>query len=58
MSNSYYKPCKEFDICNELTEKYLNTKQYKKCFEGHLVLAMQGGILLPNVKSVISIIMV
>lgn len=42
MSNSYYKPCKEFDICNELIEKYFNTKQYKKCFEGHLVLAKQG----------------
>ena len=42
MSESYYKPCRELDICNELIEKYFNTKQYEKCFEGHLVLAKQG----------------
>lgn len=42
MENSYYKPCKELDICNELIEKYWNTEQYEKCFEGHLVLAEQG----------------
>jgi len=39
---NYYKPCRELDICNELIEKYFNTQQYKKCFEGHLVLAEQG----------------
>ena len=42
MSGSYYKPCRELDICNELIEKYFNTQQYEKCFEGHLVLAEQG----------------
>ena len=39
---NYYKPCKELDICNELIEKYWNTEQYDKCFEGHLELAEQG----------------
>lgn len=42
MSESYYKPCKELDICNELIEKYFNTQQYEKCFEGHMLLADQG----------------
>ena len=42
MSESYYKPCRELDICNEMIEKYFNTQQYEKCFEGHLVLAEQG----------------
>ena len=42
MSESYYKPCRELDICNELIEKYFNTQQYEKCFEGHLELAEQG----------------
>ena len=42
MSESYYKPCRELDICNELIEKYFNTQQYEKCFEGHLMLAEQG----------------
>ena len=42
MSESYYKPCRELDICNELIEKYFTTEQYEKCFEGHLVLAEQG----------------
>ena len=42
MSESYYKPCRELDICNELIEKYFNTQQYEKCFEGHLTLAEQG----------------
>ena len=42
MSDSYYKPCRELDICNELIEKYWGTQQHKKCFEGHLVLAEQG----------------
>ncbi len=39
MSEPYYKPCRELDICNELIEKYFNTQQYEKCFEGHLALA-------------------
>ena len=38
----YYKPCRELDICNELIEKYFNTQQHEKCFEGHLALAEQG----------------
>ena len=42
MASSYYKPCVELDICNELIEKYFKTKQYKKCFEGHLDLADKG----------------
>ena len=42
MSECYYQPCRELDICNELIEKYFNTQQYEKCFEGHLALAEQG----------------
>ena len=42
MASSYYKPCVELDICNELIEKYFKTKQYKKCFKGHLDLADKG----------------
>lgn len=38
----YYKPCKEFDQCNRLIEKYFKTGQYEKCFQGYLVLA-EGG---------------
>ena len=37
MAGAYYKPCKEFDICNELIEKYWESKQYDKCFEGHFL---------------------
>ena len=33
MASAYYKPCKELDICNELIEKYWESKQYDKCFE-------------------------
>ena len=42
MADNYYKPCAELEICNELIEKYFQTKQYKKCFEGHLELARKG----------------
>ena len=42
MADSYYKPCAELDMCNELIEKYFKTEQYKKCFEGHLDLANKG----------------
>ena len=42
MSESYYKPCRELEICNELIETYFNTAQYEKCFEGHLALAERG----------------
>src|SRR5574344_1832913 len=39
MASSYYKKCKELEICEELINKYWNTKQYDKCFQGHLELA-------------------
>ena len=42
MAGGYYRPCRELDLCNELIEKYFNTQQYDKCFEGHLALAEQG----------------
>ena len=38
----YYKPCPELDICNDLIERYFHTRQYEKCFEGHLALAEKG----------------
>ena len=41
VSESYYKPCRELEICDELIETYFNTAQYEKCFEGHLALAEQ-----------------
>lgn len=40
--DQYYKPSHEFDACNELIDKYFNTQQYEKCFEGHLELAEQS----------------
>lgn len=42
MSEFYYKPCAEFDRCNELIEKYWESKQYDKCFAGHMELAEKG----------------
>lgn len=42
MASSYYKPCKELEICGKLIDKYWESKQYDKCFEGHLPLAEQG----------------
>lgn len=42
MSSSYYQPCKELDICNDLIARYWDTKEYEKCFAGHLPLAEQG----------------
>ncbi len=42
MSEQYYKPCRELESSNLLIEKYFNTQQYEKCFEGHLALARQG----------------
>lgn len=42
MGDNYYKPCAELDVCNELIEKYFETKQYRKCFEGHFELASKG----------------
>ncbi|MEG1027870.1 MAG: hypothetical protein RSE07_04190 [Oscillospiraceae bacterium] len=46
--SSYYKPCKELDQCTELINKYYYTKQYEKCFQGHLALAQQGYPLAEN----------
>ncbi|MBO5109339.1 MAG: GNAT family N-acetyltransferase [Clostridia bacterium] len=42
MTDAYYKPCKELELCNELIETYFNTKRYKECFDGHLTIAEQG----------------
>lgn len=42
MASSYYKPCKELNRCNELIEKYWHSRQYEKCFEGHMELAQAG----------------
>ena len=42
MSSSYYKPCAELDKCNELIDKYWQSKQYDKCFAVHLALAEKG----------------
>ena len=42
MASEYYKPCKELEICEELIEKYWHSKQFDKCFEGHLPLAEKG----------------
>lgn len=42
MGDNYYKPCAQLEKCNELIEKYFETKQYEKCFEGHLELAKEG----------------
>ncbi len=41
MSENYYKECEELRICDELIKKYFDTKQYEKCFEGHLELALK-----------------
>ncbi len=42
MIEPYYKMCPELETCNGLIEKYFNTQQYEKCFEGHLRLADGG----------------
>ncbi len=39
MHVEYYEPCQEFDRCNELMDLYWNSKQFDRCFEGHLKLA-------------------
>ena len=38
----YYQSCPEFDECNRLINEYFETKQYEKCFQGHLPLAEKG----------------
>jgi len=42
MASSYYKPCKELTLCEELINKYWFSQQYDKCFKGHLEIAKQG----------------
>ena len=42
MANSYYTPCRELDICNDLIARYFEKGDYVPCFEGHLALAEQG----------------
>lgn len=42
MASSYYSPCPELDLCNELIEKYFLNRQYEECFQGYLPLAEQG----------------
>ena len=39
MHVEYYEPCLEFDRCNELMDLYWKSKQFDRCFEGHLKLA-------------------
>ena len=39
MAGAYYKPCKEFDICNELIEKYRNQDGSRNEFVYKLVMA-------------------
>lgn len=36
---SYYMPCREFDLCNEIMEKYWESEQFEQCFKEHLKLA-------------------
>lgn len=31
--SGYYKPCKEFDICNEIIRKYWESEQFEQCFQ-------------------------
>lgn len=42
MASSYYKPCKELTLCEELINKYWFSQQYDKCFQGHMEIAKQG----------------
>lgn len=42
MAHPYYKPCAELTRCNDLIERYWETKQYEKCFAGHMELAQKG----------------
>lgn len=42
MAEAYYKPSLEFERCNELINKYWESKQYDKCFSGHMELAEKG----------------
>ena len=39
---SYYEPCAELTICNELIENYFEKGDYEPCFRGHLELAEKG----------------
>lgn len=39
----YYKPCWELDRCNEIIDKYWESRQYEPCFQEHLKLAEETG---------------
>lgn len=39
MASSYYKKCEELTICEDLISKYWESKEFEKCFLGHLELA-------------------
>ncbi len=39
---SYYTPCKEFDACNELIERYWKTGRMNNVFEGIYNLQRRG----------------
>lgn len=42
MASSYYKACPELEQCNKLIEQYWYSKQYDKCFAGHMELAKKS----------------
>ena len=42
MASSYYKPCPELDVCNDLITRYFEKGDYVPCFAGHLALAEKG----------------
>ena len=44
MPESYYKPCRELDICNELIEKYFNTQQYENYLKHLNIVLLQFGV--------------
>lgn len=39
MEDNYYKPCPEYDRCQELIDRYWEAGDYETCFRGHLELA-------------------
>ena len=53
MHVEYYEPCLEFDRCNELMDLYWKSKQFDRCFEGHLKLAEELTTRWQNARRVI-----
>lgn len=41
----YFKPCREFDRCNEIIEKYWESEQFEHCFQEHLKLAEETSFI-------------